>query len=81
LCPPGLELRPLGRPARSQSLCRLRYPDSPIYFGGLSKVRESWFSLVEGMVQAKGVYLLFVSAHQKKQKAKKSITFWDVTAI
>jgi hypothetical protein len=25
---PGLELRPLGRPARSQSLCRLRYPCS-----------------------------------------------------
>jgi hypothetical protein len=25
---PGLELRPLGRPARSQSLYRLRYPDS-----------------------------------------------------
>jgi hypothetical protein len=24
----GLELRPLGRPARSQSLCRLRYPGS-----------------------------------------------------
>jgi hypothetical protein len=23
---PGLELRPLGRPARSQSLYRLRYP-------------------------------------------------------
>jgi hypothetical protein len=27
LLPPGLELRPLGRPARSQSLYRLRYPD------------------------------------------------------
>jgi hypothetical protein len=25
---PGLELRPLGRPARSQSLYRLRYPSS-----------------------------------------------------
>jgi hypothetical protein len=25
---PGLELRPLGRPARSQSLYRQRYPDS-----------------------------------------------------
>jgi hypothetical protein len=24
---PGLELRPLGRPARIQSLYRLRYPD------------------------------------------------------
>jgi hypothetical protein len=26
LTPPGLELLPLGRPARSQSLYRLRYP-------------------------------------------------------
>jgi hypothetical protein len=28
LLPPGLELRPLGRPARSQSLYGLRYPGS-----------------------------------------------------
>jgi hypothetical protein len=28
LPPPGLELRPLGRPARGQSLYRLRYPGS-----------------------------------------------------
>jgi hypothetical protein len=28
LTPPGLELRPLGSPARSQSLYRLRYPVS-----------------------------------------------------
>jgi hypothetical protein len=28
LIPPGLELRPLGRPARSQSLYRLLYPGS-----------------------------------------------------
>jgi hypothetical protein len=27
---PGLKLRPLGRPARSQSLYRQRYPDSLI---------------------------------------------------
>jgi hypothetical protein len=27
---PGLGLRPLGRPARSQSLYRLRYPGSPL---------------------------------------------------
>jgi hypothetical protein len=27
---PGFELRPLGRPARSQSLYRLHYPDSLI---------------------------------------------------
>jgi hypothetical protein len=30
LAQPGLELRPLGRPARSQSLYRLRYPGSRI---------------------------------------------------
>jgi hypothetical protein len=28
---PGLELRPLGRPACSQSLHRLRYPGSSVY--------------------------------------------------
>jgi hypothetical protein len=28
---PGLELRSLGRPARCQSLCRLRYPGSTNY--------------------------------------------------
>jgi hypothetical protein len=27
---PGLEPRPLSRPARSQSLYRLRYPGSPV---------------------------------------------------
>jgi hypothetical protein len=27
---PGLELRPVSRPARSQPLYRLRYPDSSI---------------------------------------------------
>jgi hypothetical protein len=28
---PGLELRPLGRPARSQPLSRMRYPGSSCY--------------------------------------------------
>jgi hypothetical protein len=32
---PGLGLRPLGRPARSQSLYRLRYPSSPIRFSAV----------------------------------------------
>jgi hypothetical protein len=35
---PGLELRPLGRPARSQSLHRLRYPGS--YLG--TKRKKIW---------------------------------------
>jgi hypothetical protein len=30
LPPPGLEIRPLGHPARSQSLYRVRYPDYKI---------------------------------------------------
>jgi hypothetical protein len=33
----GLKLRPLCRPARSQSLYRLRYPSSP-YFSRASKI-------------------------------------------
>jgi hypothetical protein len=33
---PGLELRPLGRPARSQSLCTLRYPGSLISLKSLT---------------------------------------------
>jgi hypothetical protein len=36
----GLELRPLGRPARSQSLYRLRYPDSqgPVFISPRNRV-------------------------------------------
>jgi hypothetical protein len=32
---PGLELRPLSRPARSQSLYRLRYPGSSLSFNAV----------------------------------------------
>jgi hypothetical protein len=32
---PGLELRPLGRPARSQSLYRLRYLGYPLKYTAL----------------------------------------------
>jgi hypothetical protein len=32
----GLELRPFGRSARSQSLYRLRYPGIEIRYGGLN---------------------------------------------
>jgi hypothetical protein len=35
---PGLELRPFGRPLRSQSLYRLRYPGSPVI--GIRNVSE-----------------------------------------
>jgi hypothetical protein len=38
---PGLELRPLGRPARSQSLYRLRYPGCH-----LIKYRDNFVLLV-----------------------------------
>jgi hypothetical protein len=34
---PGLELRPLGRPARSQSLYRLRYPGSYLCYSLVEK--------------------------------------------
>jgi hypothetical protein len=38
----GLELRPLGRPARSQSLYRLRYPGSYIGFYKVLKLLNHW---------------------------------------
>jgi hypothetical protein len=43
----GLELRPLGRPARSQSLYRLRYPSSDCITEGakLENVKDEWFLL------------------------------------
>jgi hypothetical protein len=40
---PGLELRPLGRPARSQSLYRLRLPGSPVVWS-LTKCRDNLLS-------------------------------------
>jgi hypothetical protein len=39
--PPGLELLPLGRPARGQSLYRLRYPGS--YW--IRELRKSQFAV------------------------------------
>jgi hypothetical protein len=36
----GLELQPLGHPARSQSLYRLRYLSSYLFSGILKKTRE-----------------------------------------
>jgi hypothetical protein len=38
---PGLELRPLSRPARSQSLYRLRYPGSFFSHHGWQKLEEN----------------------------------------
>jgi hypothetical protein len=38
---PGLELRPLGRPARSHSLYRLRYPGSRLF----SKTSQKCYQL------------------------------------
>jgi hypothetical protein len=37
---PGLKLRPLGRPARSQSLYRLRYPGSFGSFKWILKIQR-----------------------------------------
>jgi hypothetical protein len=42
---PGLEVRPLGRPARSQSLYRLRYP------GSGNRVLKRIFGPMRGEVQ------------------------------
>jgi hypothetical protein len=38
---PGLELRPFCRPASSQSLYRLSYPDSQLWFGKLLNYQVS----------------------------------------
>jgi hypothetical protein len=40
LTPPELEFRPLSRPARSQSLYRLRYPGSRMYVIDLNVIHE-----------------------------------------
>jgi hypothetical protein len=37
---PGLKLRTLGRPARSQSLYRLRYPSSLVCLEGLRETKK-----------------------------------------
>jgi hypothetical protein len=47
----GLELRPLGRPARSQSLYRLRYPGSRLK-GTSGKC--DWFQAARHVVQREG---------------------------
>jgi hypothetical protein len=39
---PGLELQPLSRPARSQSLYRLRYPGSLYWTDKIPKYRYYW---------------------------------------
>jgi hypothetical protein len=55
LPPPGLELRPLGRPARSQSLYRLRIPapnikvDNPENYGPTVGSGCNAMSVLEGM--------------------------------
>jgi hypothetical protein len=38
---PGLELRPLGRPAHSQSLCRLCYPGAEGTVSNMNNIFES----------------------------------------
>jgi hypothetical protein len=42
---PGLELRPLGRPARSQSLYRLSYPGSFVSCSIQNSLRKSEYFL------------------------------------
>jgi hypothetical protein len=45
---PGLELRPLGRPARSQSLYRQRYPGSH-------------FLILKALIERKGQTIKFLA--------------------
>jgi hypothetical protein len=45
LIPPGFELRPLGRPVRSKSLYRLRYPGSSV-IEHLQNVTTSNYSVI-----------------------------------
>jgi hypothetical protein len=40
---PGLQLRPLGRPARSQSLYRLSYPGSGLHRMAFQKKKKKLF--------------------------------------
>jgi hypothetical protein len=49
LFPPGIELRPLGRPAPSQSLYRLRYlvVDFKFYNGAVASVTDHYLKGVE----------------------------------
>jgi hypothetical protein len=44
---PGIELRPLGRPARSQSLYGLRYPGSTLWFRYFLRTQESLLSCLD----------------------------------
>jgi hypothetical protein len=54
LTPPGLELRPLGRPARSYSLYRLRYPGSKKF----QWTNKSYFFLVGKSICVQGVMVV-----------------------
>jgi hypothetical protein len=60
---PGLELRPLGRPARSQSLYRLSYPGSD------NNVNESILNSSRGGI----VLIQFLSLHRQQ----KSMSRWQ----
>jgi hypothetical protein len=53
---PGLELRPLGRPARSQSLYRLRYPCSLVT--DVSVETSAWIFRVEYMAGKRNFHIL-----------------------
>jgi hypothetical protein len=74
---PGLEFRPLGRPARSQSLYRLRYPGSALYwcsvFFGLSVCDCLFLPARVPCIWENSCFLLMVTV-----KAKNSLTKLEV---
>jgi hypothetical protein len=69
---PGLELRPLGRPARSQSLYRLRYPGS--YFNSLRKEKIICFVFKEGNKLTKTERMKQTKGQKSKKERNKEKT-------
>jgi hypothetical protein len=79
---PGLELRPLGRAARSQSLHRLRYPMDHI-----ESLLISWFSnfiwLVEGKSEKVNIVIIKVLKSRFEVLSVVAVNsgiFWDVVS-
>jgi hypothetical protein len=60
---PGLEPQPLSRPARSQSLCRLRYPGSLIIQDDFLKLEPSFGNVNNDMYSVLEGYGYFGKTH------------------
>jgi hypothetical protein len=70
---PGLELRPLGRPVRSQSLYRLRYHGSLLKDRGSDTVlRDQSYRTPQGaVIDGYGAMLEWLLAGERRRKLKK----------